>query len=71
MNYRIPIVKIDASSVFGKKRRRKKRQSYDNDDEAADEFANFGNFIEDTIDIPMDPSVEFYPNPYCKLMEGI
>ncbi len=56
---RIPIVKVDASAILGKRR---KRQS-------GDEFNMFEDDFGDDFEI-FDPSVAFYPNPYCRIVEG-
>ena len=52
----MPIVKVDFSTLLGKKRR--KRQ----------DFSDFDDFEDDIPD--SDPSIDYYPSPYCNFVES-
>ena len=57
-SHRIPVVDVDVTAWLGKKRR--KRQDF---------FSDFdNNFVDDIVET--DPSVEFYPKPYCDIVES-
>ena len=60
--------------MSGRRRRRKRNVSEKDDDDEAEWQSlggdSFEDFEEDIGQEEKDPSVEFYPNPYCGLVEG-
>ena len=61
---KVPIVKVDLTKLIG---RRKKREVWEDNDL----FSQFeDSFIDDQDFKETDPSVEYYPSPYCGLIES-
>lgn len=55
--FKVPIVRVDFSSLLGKKRRRKRQA--------------FSDFKDEDFEIPeSDPSVDYYPKPFCNVVES-
>lgn len=57
--FKVPIVQIDISALIGRKRR--KRQ----------DFSDFDDGFIDTEFQESDPSVDYYPSPYCNFVESM
>lgn len=67
---RLPIVKIKLSSLLGKKRRRKRQLENSFFEEDSNDDDDDGFFKNDDDDFhTKDPSVEYYPEPYCRIVE--
>lgn len=59
---KVPIVKVDLGKIILGQKRKKREDEF---------FSQFEDeFIEENDFQETDPSVEFYPSPYCSLVEG-
>jgi len=58
---RVPVAKVDLTDLIVRRRRRKRETDSDNffDEEEFDQHLE-----------PSDPSVDFYPEPYCTVVES-
>ena len=70
---RLPVVKVNMASLLGGKRSKRsvvKRRSAN--DDPWFESGSDGFFSEDEFQFTeFDPSVSYYPSPYCGIVEGI